>query len=489
MKILNLTSIISLLIILLPLTLPANNLVIQNTMYDDVNKTLEFDLSYDNAFNTTGFETRVYLFVKYKNSNSSSWQSMSFPQFGHNAPNSSFTGIIQSHEYPNGEYFALSLSVPSFFTSGSISTHCTVVLSEDILLINPSFKVFGIEMIRSNSFGYQVGDGTSPYRFHRGDDINLPFTIPSPVEFIEVGNSSTQIGAIGTLPVSTIPSSYVFKPTYIMRYEITQQQYVDFLNCLSRTAQNNRTGTDISGTAITNRYVMSNSSTLQGRNGIRCDATLPAGGPVTFYCDLDGDGIGNGSNDGQNISANYLLPADLMAFLDWAGLQPLNEMQYEAVCRGTDPAVAGEYAWGTIEFTAASLNGPEGGPEEEPTNVGSNGLFRRSNSPMRTGAAATATTDRVQAGASFWGVMDLSGNAGEMVIGSYQTGDFVSISPGDGVLDPLGNSNQGWPGNLTVKGLAPSNSVLYTVSRRHDSANPYISNTVRSSSYGGRGIL
>ena len=83
-----------------------------------------------------------------------------------------------------------------------------------------------------------------------------------------------------------------------MKYEISQEQYVDFLNTLTRIQQNTRTQTDISETSITYIYVMCYQAIMNDRNSIRCDETLPASEPITFYCDYYGDGIGNEENDG-----------------------------------------------------------------------------------------------------------------------------------------------------------------------------------------------
>ena len=425
--------------------LVGNNLFITNTIYDPINNSLNFDVSWDSGFNIVNRPSdHVYLFVKYKNSNSSSWEPMYFPAVIHTAdsPDVLIGNDNNSHNSPLFERFAIRISHAASFTSGSVDVNCTIFLSPNISLLNPSFKVFGIEMVKTSGVtneSYYMGDGISTFRFHKGSDPLTPYLYDGSSTPITTGNGPNDIAITGQiLPVGTIPFTYARKQNNIMRYEITQQQYVDFLNCLSRIAQNTRTGTDISGTSVTKRYVMSSSSTLVDRNGIKCDATLPSGGPIIFYNDFNSNDVANEIGDGQNISANYLLPGDLLAYLDWAGLHPMNEMQYEYYCRGSILPVAGEFAWGSTHNTAATINGAtDGGPDETPTNVGSNGLFRRSPSPIRTGSAATSTTNRIQAGASTLGVMDLTGNAAELVVGSYVAQDFDLISDGDGILDVL----------------------------------------------------
>ena len=90
-----------------------------------------------------------------------------------------------------------------------------------------------------------------------------------------------------------------------MKYDITQEQYVDFLNTLDRTQQDTSTGTNLaSGTAITNRYVMSSSSSMSYRNGIRCDATIPATGTITFIAIIAVMEQVENPTTGQHIACN-----------------------------------------------------------------------------------------------------------------------------------------------------------------------------------------
>lgn len=480
--------------------LSANNLQIQNLVYDAVAKTLTFDISWESSFydeNQPYLFDLALLFAKYKNSIDPNWYSLPFTSTGHmvNMPESC-TSLSALSSGGAGAARTNIILWNNCTHAGAVAFNITLQLSNEIELVNPSFKVFGLEClyvyVPGEPLEFDIGDGVSANRFHKGDDPAAPFHYDTDIQSsITVGNGAAEINVTSAtpLPVSLISASYIRPPSIIMRYEITQQQYVDFLNCLNRTAQNERTGTDISGTDITNRYVMSGSATMINRNGIKCDATLPEGGPVTFYCDYNENDIPNEIDDGQNISANFLSPADLMAYLDWAALKPMNEIQYEFYCRGNAAAVPGEYAWGSTMKTAANLNiSASGGPDETPTNVGSDGLFRRSIDPMRTGAAATSTTNRSQAGASYWGIMDLSGNVAEMVIGTYSSSDFLSIDEGDGVLDMFGNANEDdWPTKLVVKGYAPSNVTLSTVSQRLSGSAPYILLNERNSFAGGRG--
>ena len=226
-----------------PLT--ANNIKVENIIYDDSLNTLSFDLSWDNGFNLpapgpVNYSDFAYLFIKFKNSNGTNWEHMPVPIGGHltdNPPpylNSTGTSL------PNGEYSGLIASYFylgfSEFVSGSISVRCTVALSEYVTLLNPSFKVFAIEMINSTkhfSLGYFLGDGTSQNRFYKGDEPNEPFYYTGSGN-VDVGTGSEEINVSGNpLPVAVLPGNYFGSKSYPMKYEITQEQYVDFLNCLN----------------------------------------------------------------------------------------------------------------------------------------------------------------------------------------------------------------------------------------------------------------
>jgi hypothetical protein len=116
------------------------------------------------------------------------------------------------------------------------------------------------------------------------------------------------------------------KAFYCMKTEISQQQYVNFLNTLTRAQQAGRVATALAAgtTSVSNRYVMSNTSSISSRNGIRCDASIHTSNPLTFYCDFNGNGTGGEAGDGGWIACNFLSWADGSAYMDWAGLRPMS---------------------------------------------------------------------------------------------------------------------------------------------------------------------
>jgi formylglycine-generating enzyme required for sulfatase activity len=249
-----------------------------------------------------------------------------------------------------------------------------------------------------------------------------------------------------------------------MKYEISQGQYRDFLNTLTRDQQNARTASDISGTSVTNRYLLTNTSAIQLRNGLRCDASLPASGPIEVYCDLDGDGIKNESTDGEWLACYFLSWADGAAYLDWSGLRPLTELEYEKVCRGPSAAVAGEYAWGTTGIAVNPYTLSAAGQATE--GIGVNYSATSGNAsyvttdgsidgPLRVGifAANGLNTGRVSSGAGYYGAMELSGNCQErpVTIGNAAGRNYTGMH-GNGMLTANGIADVlNWP-NTTGSG-------------------------------------
>jgi formylglycine-generating enzyme required for sulfatase activity len=150
---------------------------------------------------------------------------------------------------------------------------------------------------------------------------------------------------------------------------------------------------------------------------------------------------------------NYLSWLDLTAYLDWAGLRPMTEFEYEKACRGPLNPIPYEYPWGNTLITQANGTGSNNGTYQERVGQAGEGLcFYQWNdnnwAPYRSGFAATATTTRSQAGSTYYGIMEIGGNVMEQVVGGGSGYDFSNFTTanGDGILGSDGNANTpGWP--------------------------------------------
>jgi formylglycine-generating enzyme required for sulfatase activity len=308
-----------------------------------------------------------------------------------------------------------------------------------------------------------------------------------------------------------------------MKYEISQEEYALFLNKLTRTQQDTRTATNLASgvTCITNRFAMTNTATMSNRNGICCgvaDPNLPpiptsedgcaylihTSNPLDFYCDYNSNGTANESTDGQNIACNYLSWADISAYLDWAALRPMTELEYEKAARGTVTPVSSEYSWGNATSATSAYTLSNAGASNEliatnySTTLGNvcyNSTVGGIGGPLRVGifAAHASNTGRITAGASYYGIMELSGNLWERAVTvGNATGRAYTGAHGNGVLNASGDSDaSNWPSTNAV-GVGSRGSYWGGATAEHMSTSSRVdgANTLpaRSADFGCRGV-
>lgn len=336
-----------------------------------------------------------------------------------------------------------------------------------------------------NPYGVLIKRGTPGFgNINGGNTVSLQLTTPTGITAIQlfavemvyvtggpfgIGHSSvagtlaaTTISNENMIPAgslrmnaSDIPAAFPkgFNAFYVMKYEISQGQYTDFLNTLTRTQQIARVATDISGTAVTNRYVMSNQAGLTQYNHIMCPATLSATESVIFSCAV------------PEKACNYLGWADYASYLDWAGLRPFTEMEFEKICRGFDARIDEQLIWGGIYINTNQLPTSTGIIDADlPTETtiwsdaatNPNGYANVSKNHitggrlMRCGFPGDKPTNRILSGATYFGAMEMAGNAGEYVVQVEDGGLLFTGENGNGdVSDVPAN----WPDFTTASGI------------------------------------
>ena len=261
---------------------------------------------------------------------------------------------------------------------------------------------------------------------------------------------------------------------YCMRHEMTQQQYVDFLNTLSYAGQARRTAPQgkekLGPEAPAGTLVMLSEKCTGQRTGIR--VAVPGVPDVVEPVVVDRKTfIASGSvlkpgrpavyeTDAPHVAGNCIMHADGLAFAAWAGLRPMTELEFEKACRGPLQPVANEYAWGTDRIAGMEATGGQyvlrnaGQPDEtvgweggeRPDASHGNAPFEGTNAklggPLRVGIFATPTSDRVAAGSSYWGILDLTGNVHEPTVP-------VGVAAGRGFPGTHGEGGDApWPGLL-----------------------------------------
>jgi formylglycine-generating enzyme required for sulfatase activity len=318
-------------------------------------------------------------------------------------------------------------------------------------------KVFAMEMVFIPEGAFFVGDGRSDLnQFYEGGTANLPFQITSEGA-IAVSNSSGNLyysdtdSSPGDLQ-GPIPAGFPkgYSAFYCQKYETSQQEWVDFFNTLP--------------TAVRGSFDLTDASAYNGSRNSNANKT---NNRVTPY---DGAG-GDISTTYPDIPVNFVDQVQALAYLDWAGLRPFTELEFEKVGRGTNTPVDGEYAHGTnsAEAIVPSVTN-KGATDSRISNFSAGeghfifGIPRDNgaNGPLRCGitAASAANFTRLETGGSFYGVMELSGNLWERIVtvGTPAGRSFIG-QHGDGTLSTDGSHNvSGWPAGseeaFGIKGCA-----------------------------------
>ena len=450
------------------LPLLANNISIDGTVtLTDQNNTedytnIKFDISWENSWRTNDLNgdgitnwDAAWVFAKWKLTSGSVWSYCTLNTSGHTAPSGSVVENPISDNPQTGVFIYRSTD-----GTGSVDwdnaklrwNYGTDLVADDATV---DVKVFAIEMVYVPQGAFYAGDNaTSNASLKQGSSDSDPWyvndseaMVMNGVEFYYVsgGNSGEDVtGSSFTIPAD-FPNG--FAAFYCMKYEISQGQYADFLNTLTGTQDGNRYYSTTSY-----RY------TIGGSAGSRI-ASVP-----------------------NNRACNYLSWADGAAYSDWAGLRPMTELEFEKACRGTKAAVAGEYAWGSTIVEATTISGAENGTETVNGNCNyswgsdfSGGDGGRG--PLRCGIFAKSGTSRQDAGASYYGVMEMSGNLWERAVTlGNATGRTFTGTHGNGELEGGGNADiEYWPGtNASGAGFRGGNwgniATYLPVSYRRDAA-------------------
>ncbi len=452
----------------------ANNILVSNVSVSGQNTTshfslINFDVAWEHSFRSVTNENNydgAWIFMKFRKKNAQAWQHATL-NYGTGG-----TAAASGHTQP------ASSTLQTFSDSKGIMIYRDAVGSGDVTFTGArvrwnygvdglndndsvEVKVMAIEMVYVTAGSFVLGSsGNESNRFRRGDK-DTSFIVTSNGA-ITVGSTAANLSSSNTTSLSTgsIAAAYPkgFNAFWSMKYEVSQQQYADFLNTLDNAQATNR-----------------NAGTLTGTH-----PNLVAPAPE--------HAMGN------------LSPDDMLSLMDWSALRPMTEMEYEKAARGYNQvAVPNEYAWGNTTITTYSGRTNPNLFNETFTsgNVAAGGNFQDF---ARTGAFATGTSNRVQSGASFYGIMDLSGNAYELTVSANTSGRAFTAVHGDGNLVFPGIWDvSGWPtsgagytargGSINNISSSPLPLTDLRISERSGYTDYGTSGTAnRAANYGGRGV-
>ncbi|MBU3744645.1 MAG: hypothetical protein FGM61_08900, partial [Sediminibacterium sp.] len=294
----------------------ANNIVVssisltgRNTSTQSVR--VQFNLSWDNSWRTTSAPFNwdaAWVFVKYKIGTTGDWKHATLATSGHTIP--SIASTTQNDAAGLFIYSSTSTTSPGTFNPTAIQliwNYGSDGVSSDAKI---TVRVYAMEMVYHPPGGFQVGSGAiNNGEFRRANDVTASapastFTITgtnptlqgnssaaSPTNLGAYNNTSTDLTGTGTASLATgFPTG--FNSFYAMKYEISQQQYVDFLNTLTYTQQAARTIAASPPNSAAGTPALSSGNA--NRNGIDIQTSGTASTvPAVYACNLDGDAIYN----------------------------------------------------------------------------------------------------------------------------------------------------------------------------------------------------
>lgn len=422
------------------ITLPSytNNLNVDSPVLTGQNTSqdftyVKFNMTWEHSWRDEINWDAAWVFVKYKETGSNEWENayLSPIASNHIIPvaytcsvgvtniNSTDRGIgifIYRNSSGSGNNSISDLKLRWDYGANNLNDDATVTV-----------KVFAIEMVYVPEGSFYVGDANASTTscFYSYGTTN-PYHITSE-GLINIGQTIGYLWADRYAENSVLSAEFPkgYSPFYCMKYEISQGQYAEFLNTLTQSQVGAR---------------------FPNQNGSwRHTISLSEG----KYSALRPD-----------RACNWLSWADGSAYTDWAGLRPMTELEFEKACRGTQPVVDEECSWGTSNIIAATtISGIEDGTETI-TNSGANCCFGNityingdgDKGPLRCGIFAQSATTREQAGASYYGIMELTGNMWERIITlANSTGRIFTGCHGDGSLSEGGDANvPNWPNTDSI---------------------------------------
>lgn len=429
----------------------ANNIQVNNISLENLNEAsnwvhVEFDLFWENSWRISSGPSNwdaAWVFIKYR-VNNGAWthgivsQSNSVAPAGGtlDVPSDGMGAFVYRDANGSGNINFQDIQLRWNFGATDIN---------DIIDI----QVFAIEMVYVPEGAFYLGGttGNEANKFYAGGFSTSSSYQVTSENAITIANTSGNLyytgdSASGGDQSGTLGAAYPkgFGAFYCMKYEVTESQWLGFFNSLTETQKTNRDVTDASH---------KNSDGVVSRNTISWTG-----------------GSASATTSAPDRACGFLSPGDINAYMDWTGMRPMTELEYEKACRGPILPKPGEFAWGSSNIASNAYSLVNSGFSSEQvsnpeTNTG-NAIYADTNGtisgPLRNGifAASAVNNNREETGGTYYGIMEMSGNLYErcVSVGTSQGRNFTGVH-GNGIISSTGNGTAvNWPNNSTGDGYS-----------------------------------
>ncbi len=428
----------------------ANYMLVQNVTKvgnNPINKTMQiqFDLSWQNSWRDSINWDAAWIFIKFKDA-SGLWQHARLNLLGYvngagttntiKVASDSVGAFVYRDVLGSGNFNATSMQLQWNYGASGLTDvsalEVRVFATEMVYVPEGGFPLFNIfdNYTYTTTPSYRV-NGHFMYLFYAPgknyavinqrlsptitiSNYNSPDTIIS--RFKIKGNAGIDLNNDGIIDAPNYPTGY--PAFYMCKYEISEQMYSDFLNTLTNT-QINKIG----------------------------------------YSSLTGITTSNGTFNSiyPNRACGGADSLKVLSLADWSGMRIPSIFEYSKACYGplpftiNSPSLPLSYSWATNTYKPInSITGIENGTEVASTNGGqkpNNNALSSINKLVRGGIFADQTSNRETSGSSYYGIMELSGNAYEPTV-RFDYPNYTS-SNGNGQITSLGYSDViGWSNSM-----------------------------------------
>ncbi|MGJ8744574.1 SUMF1/EgtB/PvdO family nonheme iron enzyme [Polaribacter sp.] len=427
----------------------ANNIRVSNISLENLNEAggwvhVEFDLAWDNSWRISAGPSNwdaAWVFVKYR-TNGDNWQHATVYQTNSVAATGSTLEVSSDNKGAfiyrdaDGDGNVNFTNVQLHWDYGSTNT-------SDVLDV----QVYAIEMVHVPEGAFYLGgtSGTEKNKFHGGGSTSISYNVTSE-NAISIANTVSNLYYTSDTASAgdhsgSLAANYPkgFGAFYCMKYETSEAQWLAFFNSLTEQQKGYHDITDADH---------KNSDTTVFRNTIAWTG-----------------GTADATTTSPDRAIAYLHASDINAYMDWAAMRPMTELEYEKAARGPGTPKAGEFAWGNaninnIDYTISNSGFSTETVSNMAISTGNALYFDTSNlfgGPGRCGIFASSASNktREETGGSYYGIMELSGNVYEtcVTVGT-STGRAYSGLHGNGIISTItGNgTTSSWPNNTTGDG-------------------------------------